>query len=135
MTSPPIRSSAASITRKQRRKQFVRCGTHRGPHASYAGVGPAGTSDDIDRCWNRRRQQRRRAVFVDRDGTIYKTSKTRAGSITSAWPDKGSLRPASIRDRARERSTATLDGDRLHAFGMNTPTPSIPAGLRRRMAR
>ncbi|PYQ25508.1 MAG: hypothetical protein DMF56_27225 [Acidobacteria bacterium] len=89
-------------------------------HTPISG-GPAKATTSIDG-WNTASDRVGAPWLVDRDGTIYKTFED------SAWiyhlglkGTRGRYDKSSVAIEFANELALDLDGDRLHAFGMNTP--------------
>jgi hypothetical protein len=103
------------------KKYVVWHGTAGRTHHTPASGGPGKATTSIDG-WNRNADRVGAPYVVDRDGTIYKTFED-IGWIyhLGLKGTNGSYDRASVAIEFANELGLTLDGDRLHAFGMNTP--------------
>jgi N-acetylmuramoyl-L-alanine amidase len=82
---------------------------------------PGRATTSID-AWNLDAQRVGAPYLVDRDGTIYQTFDDSGWIYHLGLPGTGNRYDrASVAIELANELELTLDGDRLHAFGMNTP--------------
>jgi len=104
------------------KKQFVVWHATEGrTRCSPASGRPGRATTSID-AWNLDARRIGAPYLVDRDGTVYKTFDDTGWIFHLGLPGtKGRYDRSSVAIELANEGPLTLDGDRLHAFGFNTP--------------